>query len=346
MVWFEGYTDKYKLPPTNFGNNMPSTKTDTDKKLSNYTLKTISQGKLSINSSIKMNGNDKKEINYNYNGDGTVKCISSNTNIVNCSVDSSKKMIIITSKSNSSVTANVNVYATQGVAYSATTDNNISVSITSDNKPVDSTGIVKDIQISGFDFKFNESTHNYKLKINDQTRLNITCDLVNNEYKYTIDGNDYLKDGSVISINIYKNNTKVSTYSITVEKSTNSVPYREVSPVESSTPSEITTNIVSANESNSMSSVRSANNNTTSTTTSSREYSTPSEKAVSTNNNSTIVTVLKADTPTTNSSNVTPKIVSVPNTDQYNNMIYYMIALSLFVLSFYVIKSYRKKIKN
>ena len=115
---------------------MPIEKTKVDQEIAKNTLKTIPQAKINLNNtSINANANETKNITYNYNGDGTVKCISSNTKVVTCKVDSSNKKIIVNVKNDSTSNVDLNVYATQRIAYSATIDNKITVKIDSTGTP-------------------------------------------------------------------------------------------------------------------------------------------------------------------------------------------------------------------
>ena len=339
MVWFGSYTDKYKLPGTNFGQNMPSNKTKVDQAIASYTLKTIPQGKISFSTtSIKADVNETKEITYNYDGDGTVKCLSSNTNVVTCNVDSNKKRILVNIKNSGANSVDLNVYASQGIAYSATNDNKITVTINKQSEPV-VTSIVKNINVSGYNLGFNENNHNYKLKINNENRLSITCDIDSN-YKYIIKNNDNLKNGNVIQIEIIDNkNTVVSTYNIEIEKDT-SINNRTVSPVESNNNTNNSTN-TNTNTNNTISNnttnVTSTNNNSVQNTTSNTTVTTARAVSVGNANNT------NTTTNTNNNNNAT--VVSVPNTDQYISMIYYMIALSLLLLAYEIIKKNRKYIR-
>ena len=313
MVWFTSYTGKYKLPGTSFGNNMPIEKTKVDQGIAKNTLKTIPQGKINLNTtSIRANANETKDIIYNYNGDGTVKCISSNTKVVTCKVDSSNKKIIVNVKNDSTSNVDLNVYATQGIAYSATNDNKITIKINKQSEPVDTT-IVKNISVAGYKLGFKENKHSYKLKMKEEKELNITCDLANN-YNYKIVGNNNLKNESIIYINIYKENIKVSSYTITIEKEDNVSENTNVSSEETTTPREYETS--------------------TTISTTPKEYETPTTIENTDNSNNTT---------TESSTEVT--VVDVPNTYKKANMISYIISSILFILAIYIIKKYRNSYK-
>ena len=311
MVWFSSYTGKYKLPGTPFGNNMPIEKTKVDQGIAKNTLKTIPQGKININNTvIKANVNETKNITYNYNGDGTVKCISSNTKLATCKVDSSKKTIIVNVKSDSSNSVDLNIYATQGIAYSATNDNKITIKINKKNEPVDTT-IVKNIKVEGYNLGFNENKHSYKLKIKNTEKLNITCDLANNNYKYEIVGNNNLENGSIIYINIYKDNKKISSYNIAIEKEDNSSPTN--------------TDNTDDNSNNNEDEVNS--NISSETTDTTNEISTPT---------------IEYGTSTTTDETTGVTVVNVPDTNKKNNKTLCIIGSLLLIISIYLIKKYRK----
>ena len=96
-------------------------------------LAMIQKGKISVGKtkvSVKTGG--ALTLTYDYNGDGKVKCSSSNTSAVTCSIDAQHSQIVIMGeKTASNVT--VNLYAAQGVMFSATPDFKINVSVTGSN---------------------------------------------------------------------------------------------------------------------------------------------------------------------------------------------------------------------
>ncbi len=346
MVWFSSYTGKYNLPGTSFGKNMPIEKTKVDQEIAKNKLKTIPQAKINLNTnSINANANETKNITYNYNGDGTVKCISSNTKLATCKVDSSNKKIIVNVKNDNTSNVDLNVYATQGIAYSATNDNKITIKINKQSERVDTT-IVKNISVAGYKLGFNENKHSYKLKIKEEKELNITCDLANN-YNYKIVGNKNLKNGSIIYINIYKDNTKVSSYTITIEKEDNVSENTNVSSEnidttndistseETTTPREYTNSNDDSSSRISSETTDTTNDISTSTiSTTPKEYETPTTIENTDNSNNTT---------TEPSTEVT--VVDVPNTYKKANMISYIISSILFILAIYIIKKYRNSYK-
>lgn len=125
-VWLNPYSAEYGLPTIQVGVNLPTRINEFPK--DKYTLKTIPQGKITIsNTNIEMKAKNE-QITYKYNGDGIVKCISSNNNIATCSIDQNHKKINITALSKSDE-VEITVYATQGISYSASNDTKIKVNI-------------------------------------------------------------------------------------------------------------------------------------------------------------------------------------------------------------------------
>ena len=347
MVWFSSYTGKYNLPGTSFGKNMPIEKTKVDQEIAKNTLKTIPQAKINLNTnSINANANETKNITYNYNGDGTVKCISSNTKVVTCKVDSSNKKIIVNVKNDSTNSVDLNVYATQGIAYSATNDNKITVKINKQSEPVDTT-IVKNISVAGYKLGFKENKHSYKLKIKNEKELNITCDLANN-YKYKIVGNKNLKNGNIIYINIYKDKTKVSSYTITIEKEDD---VSENTNISSET---IDTSNENINNNDSDTNISSETIDSTNEISSSNESTSPRKYESSTTISTTPIEyeTSTAIENTDNSNNTTTEsptevtVVDVPDTYKEVNIIHYIIASIFFILAIYIIKKYRNNINK
>ncbi|MBQ1550673.1 MAG: hypothetical protein IIZ67_01095, partial [Bacilli bacterium] len=344
---FSSYTGKYNLPGTSFGKNMPIEKTKVDQEIAKNTLKTIPQAKINLNTnSINANVNETKNITYNYNGDGTVKCISSNTKVVTCKVDSNNKKLIVNVKNDSSNSVDLNVYATQGIAYSATNDNKITVKINKQSEPVDTT-IVKNISVAGYKLGFKENKHSYKLKIKNEKELNITCDLANN-YKYKIVGNKNLKNGNIIYINIYKDKTKVSSYTITIEKEDD---VSENTNISSET---IDTSNENINNNDSDTNISSETIDSTNEISSSNESTSPRKYESSTTISTTPIEyeTSTAIENTDNSNNTTTEsptevtVVDVPDTYKEVNIIHYIIASIFFILAIYIIKKYRNNINK
>ena len=93
-------------------------------------LSTIKQGVITISNSITVGVSKSIALSYEYSGDGTVKCVSSDKSYVTCKVNETDKTITIKGvKAKTSV--KVNVYATQGTKVSATKDYTVTVKVTS-----------------------------------------------------------------------------------------------------------------------------------------------------------------------------------------------------------------------
>ena len=125
--------------------------------------------------------------------------------------------ITITNKVNNSKQGSVKVYATQGISYSATSDEIINVNTTDEVTKIENN--IDNIEIKGYDLKFDKRQHNYTLQINNEDKLNIKISLNTDDYKYEIIGNNNLQNNSIIKINFLNSNEEVvTTYNIKVEK--------------------------------------------------------------------------------------------------------------------------------
>ena len=82
-------------------------------------------------------------------------------------------------------------------------------------KPVEKLNIT----IDGYNLNFDPSIKNYKLKIGSENQLKINV----NKEKYTVNGNQKLKDGSIITITV--NEEEKVTYVINIKKKTNYTIY-------------------------------------------------------------------------------------------------------------------------
>ena len=217
-VWLAPYSTQQKLPSSNFGVNLPSTNATMSQRLTEYTLTTIPQGTLTVTNNIKyLPIGGKRNLTYTYTGDGTVKCLSSNTNFVTCSVDNTNKKITINSVGTTESSASVAVYATQGIAYSATPDSIVNLSIVDEEKLAQS--YVKGLVIEGYDLGFENTNHNYKIKIKDENKLDIKFTMEGEDFTYNIEGNNDLKNGSIILINVLNSESKkVLSYRLEIEK--------------------------------------------------------------------------------------------------------------------------------
>ncbi|MBR7042177.1 MAG: hypothetical protein IKI04_01620, partial [Bacilli bacterium] len=96
---------------------------------SKYQITAIPQGKLTLTSGVTISPKGKKSVDYIYDGDGLVKCVSADTSILTCSVDTTNKKINLTSLNSTKGNTTVTIYATSGISYSATGDVKLSVTI-------------------------------------------------------------------------------------------------------------------------------------------------------------------------------------------------------------------------
>lgn len=130
MVWLSNHTAEFGLPGFHVGINLPTKLSEypADK----YKLTTIPQGKITFSEETRKvetnDGEHTETVPYEYNGDGQVKCESSNPEVVTCSVDETNKAILIKAKVEQSNGESVKVYATQGINYSASADSLIQIS--------------------------------------------------------------------------------------------------------------------------------------------------------------------------------------------------------------------------
>ena len=78
---------------------------------------------------------------------------------------------------------------------------------------------IKSIKIKGYDFSFDGNSKTGYLKVKENVdKLNITVVLDDLKSTYKITGNESLKDGSIIKINVISENNDTSTYRIIIEK--------------------------------------------------------------------------------------------------------------------------------
>ena len=178
----------------------------------------IPQGKVTTNkSSLDLIAGSNTNVEYEYNGDGIVKCKSSNTNAVTCSVDTDNKTIKIKSIGEDKSSSKVMVYSTQGLSTSASNDVTIQINVESETD--DALKKLENINISGYTFNFNKDTYTYKLKIKEEKELDIGVNLSSNDYTYKIEGNKDLENGSEVLIKILNSNNDVLlTYKVEIEK--------------------------------------------------------------------------------------------------------------------------------
>lgn len=78
---------------------------------------------------------------------------------------------------------------------------------------------IKKIKIKGYRLNFDKTSKTFHLKIDEEdTELDITVTLKDKEASYEIEGNEDLKDGSVIKINVTAEDGTEDTYRIIIEK--------------------------------------------------------------------------------------------------------------------------------
>ncbi len=86
-----------------------------------------------------------------------------------------------------------------------------------ENVKLSSNNKLKKLTIDGYELDFNSNKYNYKIKTKED-KLNITAECSDSKAGYEIDGNNKLKDGSVISIIVTAEDGTTRTYKITIEK--------------------------------------------------------------------------------------------------------------------------------
>lgn len=75
-----------------------------------------------------------------------------------------------------------------------------------------------DIKINNYDISFDKDIYEYELTIKDEDKLDIEPMLMDNSSKYSIIGNNKLKNGSVIEIKVIAENNDTKTYKIKINK--------------------------------------------------------------------------------------------------------------------------------
>ncbi len=80
--------------------------------------------------------------------------------------------------------------------------------------------LLKSLKIDNYNLNFLSLKNNYILKINKEKSLNIITDADKNK-KITIEGNDNLKNGSIIKIKVIAENGSTNIYKIKIKKSSN-----------------------------------------------------------------------------------------------------------------------------
>ena len=181
-------------------------------------VSTIPQGVVSLNNnSVEFNIGNNENVSYSYDGDGTVKCVSSDSTKLSCSVDANTKVVHVESVNGNAFDGTVTVYATQGITHSASDDTSFRVKV--DSEVNLALSHLRNISVDNYDINFNKATTNYSLKIKDENELKINVSLDSNSYKYIIEGNNDLKSGSKILVNIQDlTGRTITTYIIEIEK--------------------------------------------------------------------------------------------------------------------------------
>ncbi len=187
--------------------------------ISNFMLNTIPQGKITVRENNIILNNNIETIAYTYDGDGIVKCTSSDINYVTCSVNNEKKEVVITPKQNIDKAITISLIASQGVNYSISNEeiincnfeliysNDINTSINNYkiiikipyNYVLTVEELNKKIAIIGENSVFKDA--NDSIVTNSSTILGTGSKIIlaNNEYEIIING-DINKDGKITSL--------------------------------------------------------------------------------------------------------------------------------------------------
>ena len=94
---------------------------------------------------------------------------------------------------------------------------NIDSTDNTDNTVYGNTYLI-DIKINNYDISFDKDIYEYELTIKDEDKLDIEPMLMDNSSKYSIIGNNKLKNGSVIEIKVIAENNDTKTYKIKINK--------------------------------------------------------------------------------------------------------------------------------
>lgn len=98
------------------------------------------------------------------------------------------------------------------------------VIITRLDKEASSNTAIKSIKIKGYRLNFDKNSRTFHLNIKpEDTELDITVKLKDKNASYDIEGNDDLKDGSVIRIKVTAEDDSTSTYRIIISKKQKSI---------------------------------------------------------------------------------------------------------------------------
>jgi len=77
---------------------------------------------------------------------------------------------------------------------------------------------IKDINIKNYDINFKSDVYEYQLKIDNEDKLDIEVILNDNKSKYTIKGNNNLKNNSIIEIEVRAENGNTKIYKINIKQ--------------------------------------------------------------------------------------------------------------------------------
>lgn len=89
---------------------------------------------------------------------------------------------------------------------------------------LDNGAYLSDLKIKGYDINFRKDVFNYDLTIGSEKKLEITPVGGNDDITYEIIGNEDLKDGSLITIEVRYKEEEIQNYYINIKKKNRSVP--------------------------------------------------------------------------------------------------------------------------
>lgn len=157
---------------------------------------------------IKLKNNSKNDITIKLNN-----LIISNEKDKEITLENISKTIKIkTSENNSNNTASNNNSSNNNIKTNET--------VNIDSSTVTSCSLV-DLKVEGYSLDFLKEITDYTLEIKNESSLKITPFLEDSEANYEIIGNENLKNGSIIKIQITSSDNKSKTYQITIKKDGN-----------------------------------------------------------------------------------------------------------------------------
>jgi len=80
---------------------------------------------------------------------------------------------------------------------------------------------IKELTVENYNISFNQDKNNYVLKIDDEKKLNIKIVMEDETATYFVEGNEKLKNGSVITITTRSEDGTTKIYKIVIEKKSN-----------------------------------------------------------------------------------------------------------------------------